>query len=152
MAPNERPLARVTLDRDPRPEDVAAVVAGLRAFNVERIGDPEWEAVTVFLRDGEDRVVGGLLGEIRWRWLYVAKLWVSEAHRGGGAGTRLMAAAESRARERECIGVYLDTFEYQARPFYERLGYELFGTLEGYPPGYRQYYLAKRLAPPAPSA
>ena len=70
-----------------------------------------------------------------------------KARRTGGAGT-----AESRARERGCIGVYLDTFEYQARPFYERLGYELFGTLEGYPPGYRQYYLAKRLAPPAPSA
>ena len=63
-----------------------------------------------------------------------------------------MTAAESRARERGCIGVYLDTFEYQARPFYERLGYELFGTLEGYPPGYRQYYLAKRLAAPAQPA
>lgn len=140
----------MTLERAPRAEDVDVVVAGLRAFNVERIGDVGWEGVTVFLRDADDdRVVGGLLGEIRWRWLYVSKLWVSEAHRGAGAGTRLMAAAESRARERDCVGVYLDTFEYQARPFYERLGYELYGTLEGFPPGYRQYYLAKRLSAPA---
>lgn len=42
----------------------------------------------------------------------------------------------------------LDTFEYQARPFYEKLGYQLFGTLDGYPPGYRQFYLRKRLSPP----
>jgi GNAT superfamily N-acetyltransferase len=140
----------VTLEREPRHEEVATVLAGLRAFNVERIGDMGFEPVTVFLRDADDRVVGGLLGEIRWRWLYVSKLWVSEAHRGGGAGSRLMAAAESHAAERGCLGVYLDTFEYQARPFYEKLGYELFGTLEGYPPGYRQYYLAKRLDAPAP--
>jgi GNAT superfamily N-acetyltransferase len=140
---------RVTVEREPRHEEIATVLAGLRAFNVERIGDPGLEAVTVLLRDDADRVVGGLLGEIRWRWLYVSKLWVAAAHRGAGAGSRLMAAAESHAAARGCIGVYLDTFEYQARPFYEKLGYELFGTLEGYPPGYRQYYLAKRLAPAA---
>jgi hypothetical protein len=45
------------------------------------------------------------------------------------------------------VGVYLDTFEYQARPFYEKLGYDVFGTLDGYPPGYRQYHLAKRFPP-----
>jgi hypothetical protein len=38
-----------------------------------------------------------------------------------------------------------DTLDYQARPFYEKLGYQLFGTLDGYPPGYRQFYLCKRL-------
>jgi GNAT superfamily N-acetyltransferase len=151
MTRSDRSAPRVILERHARPEDVAVVVAGLSAFNVAHSGDAGWEAVTVFLRDAvDDRVVGGLLGEIRWRWLYVSKLWVSEAHRGGGAGTRLMAAAESRARERDCIGVYLDTFEYQARPFYERLGFEVYGTLEGFPPGFRQYYLAKRLAPLAP--
>lgn len=146
---DSRTQTRVTVEREPRHEEVAVVLAGLRAFNVERIGDMGFEPVTVFLRDGDDRVVGGLLGEIRWRWLYVSKLWVREAHRGG-AGSRLMAAAEQHAAAHGCIGVFLDTFEFQARPFYERLGYELFGTLEGYPPGYRQYYLAKRLAPPPP--
>jgi ribosomal protein S18 acetylase RimI-like enzyme len=90
--------------------------------------------------------VGGLLGHIRWRWLYVAKLWISASHRGAGHGIELMAAAEAHARVRDCLGVYLDTFDYQARPFYEKLGYTIFGTLEGYPPGYRQYHLAKRLA------
>ena len=39
----------------------------------------------------------------------------------------------------------LTTFEHQARPFYEKLGYAVFGTLEGYPAGTRQYHLCKRL-------
>jgi GNAT superfamily N-acetyltransferase len=136
--------AHIVVDPVASADDVAVVQAGLRAFNVARIGPPEEEPVQIFLRDEEDRVVGGLLGHIRWRWLYVAKLWIDDAHRGAGQGAALMGAAESYARERGCLGAYLDTFEYQARPFYEKLGYEVFGTLEGYPPGYRQYHLAKR--------
>jgi GNAT superfamily N-acetyltransferase len=137
---------RVSVEASPTEADVAIVQAGLLAFNVARIGDPGEEPVHVFLRDEAGDVGGGLLGHIRWRWLYVAKLWVHESLRGGGSGAALMEAAEEHARRRGCIGAYLDTFEYQARPFYEKLGYRLFGTLEGYPPGYRQFYLAKRLA------
>jgi GNAT superfamily N-acetyltransferase len=144
--------ATISVEPDARAEDVRAVEAGLRAFNVAHIGDPAEEPVRVFLRDERGAVVGGLLGHIKWRWLYVSKLWVSEAHRGEGRGRALLAAAEAHARSRGCTGAYLDTFEYQARPFYEKLGYELFGTLEGYPPGYRQYHLAKRLADDATDA
>ena len=51
----------------------------------------------------------------------------------------------SLAIGRGCTGATLTTFEHQARPFYEKLGYVLFGTLEGYPAGTRQYHLSKRL-------
>jgi GNAT superfamily N-acetyltransferase len=136
---------RVSVEPDAARADVETVRNGLRAFNVARIGAPDEVATQVFLRDADGQVVGGLLGEIRWRWLYVAKLWVADEQRGRGYGGDLLAAAEEFAREHDCIGVYLDTFEYQARPFYEKYGYELFGTLDGYPPGYRQYHLAKRL-------
>jgi GNAT superfamily N-acetyltransferase len=138
-------MPRITVEPNASATDVATVKAGLLAFNVARIGEPNEEPVHVFARDRKGRVVGGLLGHIRWRWLYVGSLWVDEAHRGQGHGVALMAAAERHALSRECIGAYLDTFEYQARPFYERLGYSLFGTLEDYPPGYRQYHLVKRL-------
>ena len=138
---------RVSVEPDAVDEDIATVQAGLRAFNVARLGDPGEEPVRIFLRDESGRIVGGLLGHIRWRWLYVAKLWIDDAHRGGGRGRELMMAAEAHARSCGCVGSYLDTFEYQARPFYEKLGYVLFGTLEGYPPGYRQHFLSKRLVP-----
>lgn len=136
---------RISVEPNADPADIAAVQAGLLAFNIAQIGGPAEEPVHIFLRDGAGVVVGGLLGHIRWRWLYVAKLWIAEEHRGGGHGSALMKAAEDHARSRGCIGAYLDTFEYQARPFYEKLGYTHFGTLEGYPPGYRQYFLAKSL-------
>jgi len=138
------PSVRLTIELDASAADIAAVQSGLRAFNVARIGEPAEEPVQILLRDEAGTVVGGLLGHMRWRWLYVAKLWIHDSHRGAGHGVALMAAAESHARARSCLGAYLDTFEYQARPFYEKLGYRVFGTLEGYPPGYRQYHLAKR--------
>jgi GNAT superfamily N-acetyltransferase len=137
--------ASVQRETNADPADVARIGKGLLAYNVERIGDPDEEPVHVFLRDARGEVVGGLLGHIRWRWLYVAKLWIADEHRGGGHGSALMAVAEEHARARGCIGAYLDTFEFQARPFYEKLGYRLFGTLDGYPPGYRQFFLSKSL-------
>lgn len=125
--------------------DEAAVVSGLRAFNLERLGPSNEQPVKLVARADDGSVVGGLLGHTKWRWMYVSKLWVAESVRGEGVGSKLMVTAETLARARGCTDVSLDTFEFQARPFYERLGYQLFGTLEGFPPGFRQYFLTKRL-------
>ncbi|MDP3936617.1 MAG: hypothetical protein Q8R92_00595 [Deltaproteobacteria bacterium] len=46
---------------------------------------------------------------------------------------------------RRCAHAHLDTFSYQARPFYERHGYTLFATLDDYPPGHKRYFLRKAL-------
>jgi GNAT superfamily N-acetyltransferase len=125
--------------------DEAAVIQGLREFNESRLGPRDELPVKFVVRDENGIVVGGLIGHTKWRWMYVSKLWVADSVRGKGFGARLMAAAEELARTRGCTDVSLDTFEFQARPFYERLGYKLFGTLEGFPPGYRQFYLTKHL-------
>ena len=117
----------------------------LRPGRGSSFGPADERPVKFVARDSVGSVVGGILGHTRWRWMYIAKLWVDEIARGQGLGTRLMEAAEDLARSRGCTDVSLDTFDYQARPFYAKLGYELFGTLEGYPPGSHQYYLRKRL-------
>jgi GNAT superfamily N-acetyltransferase len=133
----------IAVDEHPSVDDQRVVHDGLRAFNNVVIGDGNERPISCFVRDGGGQAIGGLLGHVRWRWLYVAKLWLPEQTRGQGVGSRLMTAIEEYAWAQDCLGVYLDTFEYQARPFYEKLGYQVYGTLEGYPPGYRQYYLRK---------
>ena len=60
-------------------------------------------------------------------------------------GRRLLRAAEREAAERGCAHAYLDTFDFQARPFYERLGYAVFGVQEGFPPGHVRYFLRRAL-------
>jgi GNAT superfamily N-acetyltransferase len=130
--------------------DEAAVRRGLLAFNERHIGPSNERPVRLVIRDATGAVVAGLLGATRWGWLDVEKLWLATDIRGQGHGTRLLAEAEAIALARGCSGAMLHTFEHQARPFYEKLGYELFGTLEGYPAGTRQHYLCKRLRPSAP--
>lgn len=140
----------VTLEEHPDPDDQQAVIDGLRAFNRAIAGDPELTPFSVFLRvDG--RVQGGLIARLSWGWLYVEKFWIAEALRGRGHGSALLRRAEGFARERGCHTAHLDTLEFQALPFYERHGYGVWGVLEGYPPGFRQYFLRKPLTPPAAS-
>ena len=120
------------------------VLRHLREFNRERAVPPDFEALSLGVRDG-DALVGGLVGEIGWQWLFVELLWMAESHRGRGLGGSLLQAAEAAAVRRGARHVYLDTFDFQARPFYERQGYEVFGVLEDYPPGHRRFFLRKDL-------
>ena len=56
-----------------------------------------------------------------------------------------MRRAEDEARRRGCRGIWLDSFTFQAPGFYQRLGYEIFGALDDYPPGDKRCFLRKRL-------
>jgi GNAT superfamily N-acetyltransferase len=127
------------------PDERAAVLAGLQAFNRHFVPDPDFKPIVFLLRHAANRIAGGLVGETGWKWLHIHWLWVDESARGRGFGHQLMAAAEREAAIRGCVASWLDTFEFQARGFYEKAGYTLFGTLENYPPGFRRYFLSKQL-------
>jgi GNAT superfamily N-acetyltransferase len=122
------------------------IVDGVDYYNIAATGMPGWFPVNFVLRGERGDILGGVLGELWGGWLHVTYLWVSEAARGAGHGTRLMDKAESYARSRGAVGATLETYSFQARPFYERLGYELCGTLEGFPPGHVKFFLKKVLS------
>jgi GNAT superfamily N-acetyltransferase len=86
-----------------------------------------------------------LLGDIWAAWLHVRTLAVAVPVQGQGFGKELMKRAELYAIERGSTAVYLDTFSFQARPFYEKLGYRVFGTLENHPAGHQHYFMTKKL-------
>ena len=69
-------------------------------------------------------MIGGLWGRTVYDWLFVEHLFVPEHLRGRGLGTALMRKAEEVAIARDCIGVCLDTFDFNAPGFYRKLGYE----------------------------
>src|SRR5208337_111910 len=113
--------------------------------NVAITGQAEWYPVAFFLRDENGEVLGGLLGDIWAAWLHVTTLAVAAPARGHGFGKDLMKRAELYAVERGCTNAFLDTFSFQARPFYEKLGYRVFGTLENHPVGHQHYFMSKQL-------
>jgi len=93
-------------------------------------------------------MVGGLWGRTAYDWLFVELLVVPESLRGRGLGSELMKRAEDEALGRGCHSAWLDTFEFQARGFYERLGYTCFGELPNYPTGFARYFMRKALRLP----
>ena len=114
-------------------------------FNVGVTGHSAWYPVNFVLKNERGEVMGGLLGQIWGGWLYIAYLWVDEAVRGQRWATKLMDQAEDYARERRCHAVQLDTHSFQARPFYEKRGYEVFGVVDDYPKGHKKFFLTKKL-------
>ncbi|HBH02251.1 MAG TPA: hypothetical protein DDZ42_10080 [Candidatus Rokubacteria bacterium] len=100
----------------------------LDAHNIAATGRAEYSSLSIFLRGAHDEIRGGLLGAIWGEWLHVAILWVAEPLRGRGHGRALLAAAESHASERGCHDAFLETFSFQAPAFYQKLGWQVFGT------------------------
>lgn len=103
------------------------------------------QALDIFVRDGEGRLRGALIGSTYWGWLDVEDLWLDASLRGLGHGQRLVGMAEAEARARDCFRVWLRTFSFQAKGFYEKLGYRVVGALEDYPPGQTLFWMRKDL-------
>ena len=110
-----------------------AVLAGLSAHNASRVGPRNTQPLALSVRDDAGTIVGGLIGELKWEWLYVELLWIDDAHRGAGHGEALLAMAEQTARDHGAKGVFLGTMSIQAPGFYPKLGYREYGLLENYP-------------------
>lgn len=136
----------ITVHDSADPADVKFIHSGLREYNAQ-FAPLSHRPLYVFLRDEAGALVGGLLGDIYWGWLHVGVLWIDERYRRQGIGERMLAAAEAEARACGCRYVHLDTLSFQARPFYEKLGYRLFGQLEDFPAGtaHTRYFLFKPL-------
>ena len=126
---------RITSEPQASPEDTAIIRDGLARFNVAATQHTYYSPLAILLRDDRDAVVGGTLGDVWGGWLDLTFLWVAEPLRGKGYGEQLLRVAEDEARALGCQGVFLETLGFQARPFYERYGYEVFAKLPDRPAG-----------------
>jgi ribosomal protein S18 acetylase RimI-like enzyme len=124
------------------------VMNALRTFNVPFMGIDHPRKLSVIVRDESQKIVGGLLAETKWDWLYIAWLWVEESYRAQGVGRHLMEDAEREGLSMGCHTVHLATLDFQAKAFYEKLGYEVFAALDDYPKGHTRFMLKKKLRQP----
>lgn len=137
---------RIVVDEKPDPKLREDILKPLLAFNESKIGPLKAEPLAVLLHHPESgAVIGGLWGSCIVGWLYIDLLVVPEDFRGNGLGTELVRQAERIARKRGCIGIWLYTASFQAPMFYEKLGFQKFGTVADYPRGHDSLYYSKRL-------
>ena len=142
-----RAVPYLTLEHQPTLEQREAVFWLLEDFNYSQAGpEPELPLAILIREDGCDKIIGGLWGLTYYRWMFVELLFVPQELRRKGLGRKIMLQAEAEALRRGCHGSWIDTFTFQAREFYEKLGYRIFGELPCYPPGHRRIFMCKWLA------
>ena len=90
-------------------------------------------------------ILAGAKGVSLYGCLYVDLLWVAPELRRLGLGSQLMHACERLAQERGCTFVTLTTMDWEALPFYQKLGYEIEFVREGYEKNSKMYALRKNL-------
>ena len=111
----------------------------------------EDELVVFKVTDSDGNIIAGCNLLINcWRVADLDILWVEETYRRQGVGSALIREAERAAREKGCRFMTLGTFDFQARPLYEKFGFEVCGTIEDCPAkGHTHYDMIKRLDAPS---
>ena len=104
----------------------------------------DWIVLSYALKDERGQLMAGINSMLYcWNILYIDILYVEDAHRGKGYGRLLLDRVESESKKLGGYMSHLDTFDWQAKEFYEHLGYEVFGILENCPRGHNRYYMKK---------
>jgi GNAT superfamily N-acetyltransferase len=132
------------LVEQPSAELREALLAQLVRFNADHAPAADARPLCIAISNGAGDRDGGLWGVTLYDWLAIELLFVPEELRGRGLGAAILELAEQEARRRGCIGAWLDTFSFQARGFYERLGYQLAGTIPDHPRGGARFFMMKR--------
>ena len=134
---------KILISHDLDSADAKKILDNLIDYNTKYVPD-DYQPLVITAKDaGELR--GGLLAKYYWQWLHIDIFWLHEDCRGAGLGSKILARAEQEAVNRGAHSATLDTFDFQALPFYQKQGYEIFGQLEGYGGKHSRYYLRKKL-------
>lgn len=111
----------------------------------------EEELVSKKIVDSNGKIIAGCDGYIyAWGAMYVDDMWVDEKYRRQELGSNLLQAVEKVAEERGCHVIWLGTWDFQAKPYYEKHGYKVYCTLNDCPVGHTDYNLYKIVNKNAP--
>jgi GNAT superfamily N-acetyltransferase len=121
----------------------------LVAFNQAQVPFTQaqaWVDLSHVIKGAQGQLIAGINATLYcWRLMYIDILFVDESHRGQGLGKQLLEHAQAKAQSLGGYMAHLDTFDWQAKDFYARQGYSVFGVLENCPPGHTRYYMSKSL-------
>jgi ribosomal protein S18 acetylase RimI-like enzyme len=130
-------------------EEAGIVDRGIVEYNATKVSytqEPAFIPINKVIKAQNGEIVAGINTMLYcWNCLYIDVLWVKEEFRKDGVGSHLLKEVEKIAKDKGCSLIHLDTFDFQAKGFYEKHGYEVFGVLEDCPIEHKRYYLKKNI-------
>lgn len=136
---------KITVDEKASPSDLLTLQHGLDRTTPSGIPGYYPRKFSIFARDNDGAVIGGVTGEDLYGYMYLEMLWTSEDHRGKGLGSKLVKAAEVEGKKRGCGYMWVSTFSYQAPEFYAKVGFKEFAKLPDFPKGHERIFLWKSI-------
>ncbi len=121
------------IEHSPSAERLSIIRAGLVEHNTPHLEGCQREDFAFFSYDENGKENGGIYADIWGNWLYTKFLWVDKSTQGKGIGKQLLEQVEEYARSQGCKYAHVATCAFQAKPFYEKCGYECKYTLPNYP-------------------
>lgn len=134
------------IKENPEEKDITEIQARLIEYNTPFLGGlSKGYEVACFLHHDDGTKIGGITARIWGHWLLIKFLWVDANHKKSGLGSKLLSELEQYAVEKGCTSALVDTFSFQARPFYEKQGYQCQMTLDNYLVKDQLHFLTKQL-------
>ncbi len=136
---------KIIIENQAVKKDIEVIKNGLSKHNQKFFEPDNYQALQVFLKDDNNKVLGGVLGGTYWNWLVIDRFWISKEMRGKSYGNQLLQSTEDEAIKRGCKNAHLDTHDFQAVEFYKKNGYVICGQLDDLPEGSTRYLMKKQL-------
>ncbi|RFM21303.1 GNAT family N-acetyltransferase [Clostridium botulinum] len=128
-------------------EEADLIVDRIVEYNLSKVpGKQEVPLLCInrVIEDTNGEIIAGILSKMYcWNCIYIDVLWIKEQYRKDGLGTKLLKEVEKIAKEKDCHLIHLDTFDFQAKDFYIKHGYEIFGILDQCPENHKRYFMKK---------
>ncbi len=136
-------ILNIEVKENPKQNENKIIERNLYAFNDKIFGDPY--DFSVFLRDNDNKIQGGVVAQVRPKLelLYLDYIWIAPEFRNKGLGTKIVHMAEQIARDKGCKTAELETLDFQAELFYQKVGYSRFGVIEKYMGNYDYIFMRK---------
>ncbi|KEJ00345.1 GNAT family acetyltransferase [Clostridium botulinum A2B7 92] len=130
-------------------EEADLIVDMIVEYNLSKVpGKQEVPLLCInrVIEDTNGEIIAGILSKMYcWNCIYIDVLWIKEEYRKDGLGTKLLKEVEKIAKEKDCHLIHLDTFDFQAKDFYIKHGYEIFGILDQCPENHKRYFMKKNI-------
>ncbi|MEF9952045.1 MAG: GNAT family N-acetyltransferase [Clostridium sp.] len=116
-------------------------------YNLSKVPKTQEDAFIYINRvilNSEGKIIAGINSRMYcWNCLYIDVLWIDKDYRKQGLGSIILKEVETTAKEKGCYLIHLDTFDFQAKDFYIKNGYKVFGVLDECPKDHKRYFMSK---------
>lgn len=134
---------QLSFEKNPHPDDIQVIGDGIMAYANQEKGFQPLDFFAFFIRDPNHLIMGGCNGSTLYGCLYIDQLWVNDHIRNQGWGTKLIEAALHYGKEKGCTFAAVNTMDWEALGFYQKLGFKLEFERQGFQKNSVFYFLRK---------